>query len=132
MYSIQALWSAANQKLPVIFVICNNGGYRILKQRLKAFHGDERFIGMDFKDPTIDLAGLARAFGVQAHRVEDAAAFDATLKEALAGSSRSCWTWSSTGRCDQAAQAGPSACMRSRSARSAGGCGWNPPLCMPF
>ena len=51
MYSIQALWSAANQKLPVIFVICNNGGYRILKQRLKAFHGDERFIGMDFRDP---------------------------------------------------------------------------------
>ena len=26
MHNIQALWSAANQKLPVIFVICNNGG----------------------------------------------------------------------------------------------------------
>jgi benzoylformate decarboxylase len=86
MYSIQALWSAANQKLPVVFVVCNNGGYRILKQRLKAFHGDERFIGMDFQAPTIDTAGLARSFGVRAHRVEDGAMFDATLKEALAGS----------------------------------------------
>ena len=85
MYSIQALWSAANQKLPVIFVICNNGGYRILKQRLKAFHGDERFIGMDFQDPTIDVAGLARSFGVRSHRVEDGAAFDALFAEALAG-----------------------------------------------
>jgi benzoylformate decarboxylase len=85
MYSIQALWSAANQKLPVVFVICNNGGYRIIKQRLKAFHGDDRFIGMDFREPSIDVAGLARSFGVQAHRVEDAAAFDATFKEALAG-----------------------------------------------
>jgi benzoylformate decarboxylase len=84
MYSIQALWSAANQKLPVIFVICNNGGYRILKQRLKAFHGDERFIGMDFQDPAIDVAGLARSFGVRAHRIEDGAAFDAMFAEALA------------------------------------------------
>jgi benzoylformate decarboxylase len=86
MYSIQALWSAANQKLPVIFVICNNGGYRILKQRLKLFHGDDRFIGMDFKNPAIDVAGLARALGVRAHRVEDGAAFDVMFKEALAAS----------------------------------------------
>jgi benzoylformate decarboxylase len=84
MYSVQALWSAANQQLPVIFVICNNGGYRILKQRLKAFHGDERYIGMDFKDPAIDMAGLARALGVPAHRVEDGAACDARFEEALA------------------------------------------------
>jgi benzoylformate decarboxylase len=86
MYSIQALWSAANQKLPVVFVICNNGGYRIIKQRLKAFHGDERFIGMDFRDPDIDVAGLARSFGMRAHRVEDGAAFDRLFSEALAGS----------------------------------------------
>jgi benzoylformate decarboxylase len=84
MYSIQALWSAAHQKLPVIFVICDNGGYRILKQRLKAFHGDERFIGMDFRDPPIDVAGLARAFGVRAHRIEDGEAFDQRFEEALA------------------------------------------------
>ena len=83
MYSIQALWSAANQQLPVIFVICNNGGYRILKQRLKPFHGDERFIGMDFKDPPIELAGLARAFGMNAQRITDGAAFDAMFEEAL-------------------------------------------------
>ena len=83
MYSIQALWSAAHQKLPVIFVICNNGGYRILKERLKAFHGDERFIGMDFSDPTIDVAGLAQALGVKAHRIEDGAAFEARLEQAL-------------------------------------------------
>ena len=86
MYSIQALWSAANQKLPVIFVICNNGGYRIIKQRLKAFHGDERFIGMDFRDPDIDVAGLARSFGVRSHRIEDGEAFDAAFTEALAAS----------------------------------------------
>jgi benzoylformate decarboxylase len=84
MYCVQALWSAAHYKLPVIFVIANNGGYRILKQRLKAFHGNDRPIGMDFRDPPIDIAGLARAYGVEAHRIETAAQFDAALKSALA------------------------------------------------
>ena len=42
MYSIQSLWTAANHKLPLTFVIVNNGGYRIIKQRLLAFHGDEQ------------------------------------------------------------------------------------------
>ena len=92
MYGIQALWSAANQRLPVIFVICNNGGYRILKQRLKAFHGDERFIGMDFKDPAIDLAGLARALGVAGARVEDGAAFDRALRRRSRAPSPPCST----------------------------------------
>ena len=55
MYSITALWSAANQKLPVIFVISNNGGYQILKNRLKLFHGNDTPIGMDFNDPPMDI-----------------------------------------------------------------------------
>jgi benzoylformate decarboxylase len=54
MYSIQALWTAAHHKLPITFVIFNNGGYRIIKQRLKLFHSTDRFIGMDFVDPPIE------------------------------------------------------------------------------
>jgi benzoylformate decarboxylase len=84
MYSIQALWSAANQKLPIVFLIFNNGGYRIIKQRLKAYHGNDKFIGMDFKDPAIDIGGLARSFGMQSHRVETGAQFEARYAEALA------------------------------------------------
>jgi len=87
MYCVQALWSAAHYKAPVIFVIANNGGYRILKQRLKAFHGNDKPIGMDFRDPPIDVTGLARAYGVTAHRVETADQFDAALKTALATAS---------------------------------------------
>jgi len=87
MYCVQALWSAAHYKLPVIFVIANNGGYRILKQRLKAFHGNDKPIGMDFRDPPIDVAGLARAYGVQAHRIETGEQFETALKAALADAS---------------------------------------------
>ncbi|MBV8168501.1 MAG: thiamine pyrophosphate-binding protein [Alphaproteobacteria bacterium] len=84
MYSIQALWSAANQKLPIVFLIFNNGGYRIIKQRLKAFHGNDKFIGMDFVDPSIDFTELAKSLGMTAHRAETAAQFKAAYAEALA------------------------------------------------
>jgi benzoylformate decarboxylase len=84
MYSIQALWTAANQKLPMTFLICNNGGYQILKNRLKLFHGNDQPIGMDFKDPPIDATALAKGFGVSAERVDTAAGFDAALTKSLA------------------------------------------------
>ncbi len=70
MYSIQSLWTAANHKLPLNFVIVNNGGYRIIKQRLLAFHGDDNYVGMDFIDPPVDFTGaraFARARGDQDH-----------------------------------------------------------------
>jgi benzoylformate decarboxylase len=84
MYSIQALWTAANAKLPVTYVIANNGGYRIIKQRLKAFHGSERYIGMDFVDPAIDFTGLARSLGVPAEHITDPAALPGALERAFA------------------------------------------------
>ena len=64
MYSIQSLWTAANMKLPITFVIANNGGYRIIKQRLLAFHGNAQFVGMDFNDPYIDFTMMAQSLGV--------------------------------------------------------------------
>jgi benzoylformate decarboxylase len=84
MYSITALWSAANQKLPVIFVIANNEGYQILKNRLKLFHGNDKPIGMDFKDPKMNVTQIAQGFGVGAERVDTIAGFDAALDTALA------------------------------------------------
>jgi benzoylformate decarboxylase len=84
MYSITALWSAANQKLPVIFLIMNNEGYQILKNRLKLFHGNDQPIGMDFNDPPMDVTKIAEGFGVTAERVDTANGFDAALKRALA------------------------------------------------
>lgn len=84
MYSIQALWSAAHHKLPMTFVIVNNGGYRIIKQRLLAFHGNDQFVGMDFKDPDVNFADLARSMGVEAERVEDPANLRSALENALA------------------------------------------------
>jgi benzoylformate decarboxylase len=86
MYSIQSLWTAANASLPITYVIANNGGYRIIKQRLKAFHGSERYVGMDFDDPRIDFTALARSLGMPAERIEAPDALPDALARAFASS----------------------------------------------
>jgi benzoylformate decarboxylase len=83
MYSIQALWTAAHHKLPLTVVIVNNGGYRIIKQRLLAFHNDDHFVGMDFVDPPVDFSGLAKALGLEAIRITKAEQVASTLQSAF-------------------------------------------------
>src|SRR5246127_5452609 len=83
MYSIQALWTAAHHKLPLNVVICNNGGYRIIKQRLLAFHGDDHYVGMDFADPPVDFAGIAKSLGLEAIRINDASELKPKLSDAF-------------------------------------------------
>jgi len=84
MYSIQALWTAAHHKLPLSVVIANNGGYRIIKQRLLAFHGDDHYVGMDFADPPVDFAGMARALGLEALRISEPGELQPKLSDAFA------------------------------------------------
>src|SRR5471032_2632978 len=83
MYSIQALWTAAHHKLPLNVVIVNNGGYRIIKQRLLAFHGDDHYVGMDFADPPVDFAGIAKSLGLEAIKITDASELKAKLSSAF-------------------------------------------------
>jgi benzoylformate decarboxylase len=83
MYSIQALWTAAHHKLPLTVVISNNGGYRIIKQRLLAFHGDDHYVGMDFVNPKVDFTGLAKSFGLEAIRITDPRELKSTLASAF-------------------------------------------------
>lgn len=83
MYSIQSLWTAANHKLPLTFVIVNNGGYRIIKQRLLAFHGDDHYVGMDFIDPPVDFTGVATSLGLEATKVTDPSQLKSVLSSAF-------------------------------------------------
>ena len=40
MMTIQGLWTAANDNIPCIFVICNNGMYRVLKVNFNVYQRD--------------------------------------------------------------------------------------------
>jgi benzoylformate decarboxylase len=84
MYGVQALWTAAHEKLPVTYVITNNRSYRILKERLISMRHSDKFIGMDIREPAIDYCALAQSMGVQARRVVDPHDFAPALREAAA------------------------------------------------
>ena len=76
MYSPQALWTAAHERLPVVFAVVNNHQYLILKNNLRGMKGEsvanERFVAMDLDQPPVDFVGLARSMGVDATLVEKA------------------------------------------------------------
>jgi len=87
MYTCQALWTAARQRVAVTFVILNNRSYRILKQRTNALKAHaaqtDRYVAMDLDDPPIDYVGLARSLGVAAERATTLDAAIALLKRGL-------------------------------------------------
>ena len=89
MYTCQALWSAAHDKVGVVFVILNNRSYRILKQRTNAMKGfaaqTDRYVGMDLVDPPVDYVGLAQALGVKGARATALGEAVELVRQALAG-----------------------------------------------
>lgn len=88
MYTNQALWTAAREGLGVVYVIIDNGSYRILKQRTHALKGfaaaDDVYVGMDLDRPRIDHVAMARALGVPGEHVREAREVAAAVTRGLA------------------------------------------------
>ncbi len=84
MYSIQGLWTAAHLGLPITYVIANNRGYRIIKERLVSFRKSDQFTGMDIREPELDFVALARSMGLAARRVAEPHDIAPALREAFA------------------------------------------------
>ncbi len=89
MYGIQGLWSAAKYRVPVTFVVCNNAQYQILKIGAKQLQLPAakagKFHGLDLTEPEIDVVGLARSLGVEAHRVTEPDELAERVRASLAG-----------------------------------------------
>ena len=87
MYTIQGLWTAAHEKLAMVFVIINNSSYRILKQRVNAMKGlaaqTDTYVGMDLVEPAVDFVAVARGLGLTAHRATKIAEVKDLLATAL-------------------------------------------------
>ncbi|HEX2539714.1 MAG TPA: benzoylformate decarboxylase [Caldimonas sp.] len=84
MYSIQALWSAAQLKLPMTFVILNNRRYAALQEFAPTFGfaAGAKLEGTDLGG--LDFVAMARGMGVeQAVRIERADALAGALASAL-------------------------------------------------
>ncbi|MEW6636270.1 MAG: benzoylformate decarboxylase [Actinomycetota bacterium] len=82
MYSIQALWTAAQQGVAVPFVVINNSGYSILKGFRDAIGAGEKVPGLDVTG--IDFARVAGGLGVEAERIERPDDLRPALERAIA------------------------------------------------
>jgi benzoylformate decarboxylase len=81
MYSIQGLWTAAELRLPVAFVIVNNGSYEALVEFGEHF-SLAQLPGTQL--PHLDFCALAQGHGVAALRVERREQLPAALAQAFA------------------------------------------------
>tara|TARA_B100000029_G_scaffold102322_1_gene92719 strand:- start:3798 stop:5465 length:1668 start_codon:yes stop_codon:yes gene_type:complete len=78
MMTVQGLWTAVNDNIPCVFVILNNGMYRVLKVNFNIYQ--EEILNVepaggslpysDFPTP-FDMASIARSMGMTAEKITD-------------------------------------------------------------
>ena len=81
MYSIQALWTAAQRKLPLTVVVINNSGYGAMRSFSQVMQV-RNVPGLEL--PGIDFVRLAEGMGCEAVRVTKTAELGDALKRGMA------------------------------------------------
>jgi benzoylformate decarboxylase len=81
MYSIQALWTAAQRKLPLTIVVINNAGYGAMRSFSQVMQV-RNVPGLDL--PGIDFVKIAQGLGCDAVRISKASELAPALKRGLA------------------------------------------------
>jgi len=81
MYSIQALWTAAQRKLPLTVVVINNAGYGAMRAFSQVMRV-RKVPGLDL--PGIGFVRIAEGLGCEAVRVSQASELAPALKRGLA------------------------------------------------
>ena len=87
MYTVQALWTQAREKLDITTIIFANGKYGILQiefGRVGAHNPGPKAMSMlDLTNPSLDWVSLAKGMGVPAWRVTTAEEFNRALAASL-------------------------------------------------
>ena len=88
MYTCQALWTMARERLDVVTVIFNNASYAILNIELMRVGvqnpGPKALSMLSLDHPRLDWCAIAAGMGVPAERVDTTTAFRAAFERALA------------------------------------------------
>jgi benzoylformate decarboxylase len=79
-YSVQAVWTAARHKLPIVYVVMRNNEYSILKS-FAVLEDTPGVPGLDL--PGLDIASVARGFGCRAVDAATTEALEREFKAAL-------------------------------------------------
>ena len=89
MYSPQALWTAAHEKLPVTFIVMNNTEYNVLKNFMRSQDEytsaqTDRFIAMDLIAPAINYQALGASMGLETCKIHRACDIAPAVEAAIA------------------------------------------------
>jgi len=85
MWSIQSLWNAAHDDLPVTVVVLSNGAYRQVRFMRRRMMGESAAdaLGTSLSPPDIGFTAIAAGLGIPALRVERPDELGGALREAL-------------------------------------------------
>lgn len=87
MYTLQALWTQARERLDVVTVIYANKSYAVLNHELRLVRAEqagERALSLlDLRAPALDWVKLAEGMGVHAVRAETTQAFAEAFSAAM-------------------------------------------------
>ena len=91
LYYPHALWNLANRNLPVLVVILNNGGYRVLELIVNRMGGPwseagSDLPGLDIQGPDVDFVALAASLGIPAERVDTPRGLGPAMKRGMEAS----------------------------------------------
>lgn len=87
MYTLQGLWTAARESLPITTIVFANRSYAILKLELAALGGNpgpRAQAALDIAPPAIDFVELSRSLGVPGRRTNTSEEFYDALRRGFA------------------------------------------------
>jgi acetolactate synthase-1/2/3 large subunit len=88
MYTLQALWTQARERLDVLTIVFANRGYQILRTELEKVGAGRAGAAasrmLDVTDPDVEWVRLAEGFGVEAARADTAERLVSLIQGAMA------------------------------------------------
>jgi thiamine pyrophosphate-dependent acetolactate synthase large subunit-like protein len=90
LMGVTALWTAVHHRIPLLVLVANNTSYFVDEEHQRTVSRQRKrpleraSIGQRIEEPIVDLAGMARAQGCSAERVERRSDLDAAFRRGIA------------------------------------------------
>ena len=88
MMSVQALWTASTNNIPITYIMCNNSTYRILKLNMDIYkeqigeNKNSKYMGMNF-DQKFDFKTIANSFNINSYSISNPEEIGDVLKKCI-------------------------------------------------